>query len=89
MKDAASSRWDACCRSGGTYITCAWHQGCGASFHGSHFTNARGARKEARVHGWLVNQAGGRRVGTNRHVRLDYCPEHAPRERLMRGMKSA
>jgi len=88
MKNVASSPWDAGCRSGGTYITCAWHQGCGATFYGSNFTNARGARKEARALGWLVNQAGGRRIGHDRHMRLDYCAEHAPHERRRRDMTS-
>lgn len=74
-----------CSRSGGTFLACAWHQGCPAQFHGSNFTNARGARKEARPEGWLVDQGGGRRIGRSRHLRNDYCPEHAELERERRG----
>jgi hypothetical protein len=42
--------------SGGTFIQCAWHRGCGAIYQGSRFTNTRGARKEARADGWLITK---------------------------------
>ena len=74
--------------SGGTYIGCSWHRGCGARFHGSAFTNAYGARQEARAEGWLVGRSGGRFADSSgRTIRLDYCPEHAPRERERRGLR--
>jgi hypothetical protein len=75
--------------SGGTFIACSWHRGCSAQFHGSAFTNTRGARQEARREGWLVGQEGGRFANSLGHViRVDYCPEHAPRERERRGLRS-
>jgi hypothetical protein len=70
--------------SGGTYLDCAWHQGCSATFYGSPYTNTEGARYEARRVGWLVAQSGGRSLGRGRSLRLDYCPEHAEREKNRR-----
>lgn len=78
------SQWDTSTASGGTFLTCSWHRGCSAVFQGSSCTSARGARKEARAEGWLVNQDGGRRIGRNRCLRLDYCPDHAAGERARR-----
>lgn len=76
--------------SGGTFIGCAWHFGCGTQYHGSPFTNTLGARQEARAEGWLVGQRGGRWADSSgRTIRLDYCPEHAPRERARRGLDKA
>ena len=72
--------------SGGTYITCHWHQGCAAMFCGSSFTTTRGARKEAKAAGWLVAMEGGRFISPGRFRRIDYCPKHAPRERERRGL---
>ncbi len=80
------NRWDTGTSSGGTFLTCSWHQGCGEQFYGSAFTTARGARKEAKTAGWLVNQTGGRVIGYGRTLRLDYCSEHARRERERRGL---
>lgn len=78
------------CASGGTYLGCAWHQGCSAIFYGSAWTNTFGARQEARTEGWLTGQSGGRWADSSgRTVRLDYCAEHAPRERERRGIRPA
>lgn len=83
------SRWDTRVGGGSTFITCAWHQGCPASFAGPFGMNTQGARKEARTEGWLVAQEGGVHVGGSRFARLDYCPEHADKERARRGLRPA
>lgn len=71
--------------SGGTFLRCHWHQGCSAIFHGSPWTTTRGSRKEAKAAGWLTGMEGGRYISPGRYRRLDYCPEHAPREQERRG----
>lgn len=73
--------------SASAFLSCAFHSGCAAQFHPEgNYTSTRGARVEARKKGWLVNQEGGRRIGRGRYSRLDYCSEHAPRERERRGL---
>jgi len=81
--------WGTSTASGGTFLTCAWHRGCSALFQGTPFTNARRARTQARAEGWLCGMEGGVRIGMGRYARLDYCPQHAPRERERRHMRPA
>ena len=82
-----SSRWVSGTDPSGVTLSCAWHRGCPGFYGGSSYTNTRGARKEARALGWLVDQDGGRHIGGGRTQRLDYCPEHADRERARRGLR--